>query len=92
MTLALHYIHNKRILHRDIKPLNIFLSSDTKVKVGDLGSSREMSRATDMVKTFTGTFPYMSPEVINGKPYDFKSDVWSLGCTLYEMSSLRQPF
>ena len=96
MTLALRYIHEKRILHRDIKPHNVFLttmnSADAKVKIGDLGISREMSRATRMVKTFTGTHIYMSPEVIDAKLYDFKCDVWSLGCPLYEMCTFRPPF
>lgn len=77
---------------RDLKPANIFLTLDGTVKVGDLGLSRELSEHTVMAHSKVGTPLYMSPEVLRGDGYDFKSDVWSLGCLLYELAMLKSPF
>nr|CAH0106189.1 unnamed protein product [Daphnia galeata] len=73
---ALEHIHSRRIVHRDIKPANVFLTSDLTVKLGDLGLGRFFS----------------SPERLNQCGYDFSSDIWSLGCLLYEMAALQPPF
>ena len=85
-------MHDRRIMHRDLKPANIFLTLDSTVKVGDLGLSRELSQDTIQAHSKVGTPLYMSPEVLRGDGYDFKSDIWSLGCLLYELAMLKSPF
>lgn len=89
---ALSHMHKRRILHRDLKPANVFLTLDGTVKVGDLGLGRMMSEHTLEAHSKVGTPLYMSPEVLRGDGYDWKSDVWSLGCVLYELAVLRSPF
>lgn len=90
---AIQHMHDRRIMHRDLKPANIFLTLDGTIKVGDLGLSREFSEHTHQAHSKVGTPLYMSPEVINGVDgYDFKSDIWSLGCLLYELAVLKSPF
>lgn len=89
---AMLHLREKRIMHRDLKPANIFLTLDGTVKVGDLGLSRELSEHTVQAHSKVGTPLYMSPEVLRGDGYDFKSDIWSLGCMLYELAMLKSPF
>ena len=90
--LGLYYLHNLRILHRDIKSMNIFLGKDNKVKIGDLGVAKELNETKKMAHTIVGTPYYLSPELCEEKSYNHKSDVWSLGCVLYEMCAYRYPF
>ena len=85
---AITHMHSRRILHRDLKPANVFLTLDGTVKVGDLGLGRMMSEHTFEAHSKVGTPLYMSPEVLRGDGYDWKSDVWSLGCVLYELAVL----
>lgn len=89
---AVKYIHSKRILHRDIKPANIFMTSSGCVKLGDFGLGRFFSQNTLNAHSIVGTFYYMSPERIQESGYSFSSDVWSLGCVLYELITLNSPF
>lgn len=89
---AIQHMHERRIMHRDLKPANIFLTLDGTVKVGDLGLSRELSENTYQAHSKVGTPLYMSPEVLRGDGYDFKSDIWSIGCLLYELAMLKSPF
>lgn len=89
--LGIAYIHNKKILHRDLKTLNIFLTKDEKVRIGDLGVAKVLSQ-TNFAKTFVGTPYYLSPEICEEKPYNEKSDIWALGCILYEMATYKHPF
>ncbi|KAA0702320.1 Serine/threonine-protein kinase [Triplophysa tibetana] len=92
MCLATKYIHDKRVLHRDLKSKNIFLTGNGLVKVGDFGSACTLNSAKAFAQTYVGTPYYVSPEIWDSKPYNNKSDVWSLGCVLYELCSLRHPF
>jgi NIMA (never in mitosis gene a)-related kinase len=89
---ALDHMHQKRIMHRDLKPANIFVSMDGSLKLGDLGLGRFFSSQTLEAFSKVGTPLYMSPEVLRGAGYDMRSDVWSLGCVLYELVMLRSPF
>jgi len=93
IALALQFIHSHKILHRDLKTSNIFVSENSSmVKLGDFGLSRVLERTTDAAVTMVGTPYYMSPEVCSNAPYNWKSDVWSLGCVLYEMCMLKHAF
>jgi len=85
-------MHSKNILHRDIKPANILIGADGVLKLGDLGLGRFLTSQTMEARTKVGTPLYMSPEVLNEKGYDHKSDVWSLGCLAYELCQLYSPF
>uniref|UniRef100_A0AC34FYV6 Protein kinase domain-containing protein n=1 Tax=Panagrolaimus sp. ES5 TaxID=591445 RepID=A0AC34FYV6_9BILA len=89
---GLKALHSKRILHRDLKPANIFLTSKGKAKIGDLGLSRIFSLKTKFAKSIVGTEYYLAPERNSQGGYHFKSDIWSLGCILYELCTLRSPF
>ncbi|EAY13399.1 AGC family protein kinase [Trichomonas vaginalis G3] len=90
--LAMKYLHDRKILHRDMKPQNVFLSSGNIVKLGDFGIAKTLEHTGDMAKTSIGTPLYCSPEICVGKKYNTKSDIWSLGCVLYELASLKRPF
>ena len=90
--LAIKHIHEKKIIHRDLKSGNIFLMKNGLVKLGDFGIAKRFQKTMDKAKTFIGTPYYLSPEIINGKPYDSKSDIWSLGVLLYEMMTFKMPF
>ncbi|CAD5225629.1 unnamed protein product [Bursaphelenchus xylophilus] len=92
ISAAIEFMHSKRIIHRDLKPANVMLANSWRVKVGDFGLSRMRSAATVEVKTVCGTPYYMSPERILQKGYTYASDVWSLGCILYELATAVSPF
>eukprot|EP00744_Colponema_vietnamica_P004231 GILI01006353.1.p1 GENE.GILI01006353.1~~GILI01006353.1.p1 ORF type:complete len:390 (-),score=112.34 GILI01006353.1:122-1291(-) len=92
LALALQYVHSKNILHRDVKSQNVFLTKDGLVKLGDFGVSRILSTNTNFASTVVGTPYYLPPELWSGKAYDGKSDVWSLGCILFELATLKKPF
>ena len=94
-TQALHYVHGKRILHRDLKTQNIFISRGRDgqmglVKLGDFGIAKVLEGSYAAASTVIGTPYYMSPEVCQGQPYGYMSDVWALGCILYEICALQQ--
>ena len=91
ITLGLTAIHKMKILHRDLKTLNIFLNKDMGIKIGDLGVAKELNQAS-FAKTLIGTPYYLSPEMCQDMPYNQKSDVWALGCILYELCTFRHPF
>jgi len=90
--LSVKHIHDRKILHRDIKSQNIFLTKNGLVKLGDFGIAKCLDGTLDKAKTIVGTPYYLSPEIVNNKPYAFKSDIWSLGILLYEMCALKMPF
>lgn len=90
--LALGYLHERRILHRDLKTQNVFLTKDGIVKLGDFGISTVLRNTYELKRTVCGTPYYFSPELCLSKPYNNKSDVWALGCILYEMTTLNHAF
>lgn len=83
MALAMNYVHDKKILHRDLKTQNIFLTSKGDIKIGDFGIARVLQHTYDCANTAIGTPYYLSPEICQEKPYNQKSDIWSLGCIFY---------
>lgn len=92
IAMALKYLHDKHILHRDLKTANIFLTSKNVVKLGDFGISTVLQNTMACAKTVCGTPYYFSPELCQSKPYNNKSDVWALGVLFYEMLTLSRPF
>lgn len=94
--LGLKYLHFKRILHRDVKPCNVFLTKQDDLCLGDFGLSVVLSNKDGVEdikdKGYVGTPCYLSPEVFADKLYSFASDIWALGCVLHEMAALRAPF
>ncbi|XP_020647678.3 serine/threonine-protein kinase 36 isoform X1 [Pogona vitticeps] len=89
---ALYYLHSHRILHRDMKPQNILLGKGGIVKLCDFGFARAMSINTMVLTSIKGTPLYMSPELVEEKPYDHTADLWSVGCILYELYVGTPPF
>ena len=87
--LGLKEIHNKKLIHRDIKPQNLFLTKDLRVKIGDFGTSKQLSAENRYAKTQVGTMMYMAPEIIKGEMYNEKVDIWALGCIVYELCTLK---
>ena len=91
LVIGLMFMHSKNILHRDIKPQNIFMSARDILKLGDFGISKDLGTTT-LAKTYLGTPYYMAPEICQGARYGKKADIWALGVTLYEMATNNKPF
>jgi serine/threonine protein kinase len=96
---ALRYLHENKIIHRDVKTLNVFLTKDNRVKVGefltklgDMGVSKIVQNVLSVQNTRVGTPLYLAPELVKQKPYDYKIDVWAMGCILYQMCAMKSPF
>ena len=92
MCLGLEYLHSKKILHRDIKTMNIFLNKDENIRIGDLGVAKVLCESMNFAHTMVGTPYYLSPEMCEEKPYNEKSDIWALGCVIYELCTSKHPF
>lgn len=123
LAVSIKYIHEKKILHRDIKTTNIFITRDGTIKIGDFGISKVLENTFSVAKTVVGTPYYMryihicrhskpfwrgekryfvkynllpsniilfwiSPEVCESRPYTYKSDIWALGCVIFELCAL----
>jgi len=86
----LQALHERNVLHRDLKPANCFLAEDGSIKIGDMNVSKVMKDGN--AKTQIGTPYYMSPEIWARRPYNHATDIWSLGCLIYELCALRPPF
>ena len=92
LCLAMKHVHDRKIIHRDLKCQNIFLTKDNRIKLGDFGIARILKKTMEKAKTMVGTPYYISPEIIQGKQYSLMTDIWSLGVVLYEMCTLSPPF
>lgn len=92
IALAIKHIHDRKILHRDLKSQNIFLTQAGMVKLGDFGVSRVLEKTMDLAATQVGTPYYMPPEIANNTKYNSKCDIWSLGVILFELMTLSMPF
>lgn len=93
--IGLSHLHKLKILHRDLKPLNIFLTKnknlDLDIKIGDFGVAKIL-KENNFANTLIGTPYYISPELCEELPYNEKSDIWALGCILYELCTYKHPF
>ncbi|KAL4431664.1 hypothetical protein ABPG74_017293 [Tetrahymena malaccensis] len=85
-------LHTRNILHRDIKTMNLFLTGNEQIRIGDLGVAKQLQDNKSHAHSQVGTPYYMSPEIIQDIPYNEKSDVWSLGCVLYQLATFKRPF
>ncbi|KAL3968999.1 homeobox protein NOBOX [Sarotherodon galilaeus] len=92
ITSAVAHIHKAGILHRDIKTLNIFLTKTDLIKLGDYGLAKKLGSEFSMAESCVGTPYYMSPELCQGAKYNFKSDIWAMGCVLFELLTLTRTF
>ncbi|XP_073433325.1 serine/threonine-protein kinase Nek1 isoform X2 [Dendrobates tinctorius] len=92
LCLALKHVHDRKILHRDIKSQNIFLTKSGTIQLGDFGIARILNSTIELARTCIGTPYYLSPEICENRPYNNKSDIWALGCVLYEMCTLKHAF
>mmetsp|Transcript_23080 Transcript_23080/g.40843 ORF Transcript_23080/g.40843 Transcript_23080/m.40843 type:complete len:333 (+) Transcript_23080:291-1289(+) len=92
IALAIQFCHRNHIIHRDIKSQNIFLTGRGVVKLGDFGIARVLNGTHELATSIVGTPFSMSPEVCENKPYSKPSDIWAMGCVLYEMCMLKHAF
>lgn len=90
--LALGYLHNKKIIYRDLKLENILVEEDGYIVISDFGLSKILSEPNQLTETFCGTAAYLAPEIIRGSSYDKTVDWWALGILLYEMLHGLPPF
>ena len=87
---GLKSLHDQNFIHRDVKPANIFITNEGNVKLADFNVGKENNR--NLVKTRIGTPLIMSPEVLQGKEYSNKTDIWSLGCVIIELATMKRPY
>lgn len=85
---GLNALHKLKIIHRDLKSANVFMNKNKQIKLGDMN----VSKIGQLCVTQTGTPFYASPQIWKDIPYDYKSDIWSLGCVIYEAITFQPPF
>lgn len=90
--LAVCYLHDNKVIHRDLKLGNLFLNDDLEIKLGDFGLATKVEVEGERKRTLCGTPNYIAPEVLGKKGHSYEVDVWSIGCVLYTMLVGRPPF
>jgi NIMA (never in mitosis gene a)-related kinase len=90
--LGMKHIHDRKIIHRDLKGQNVFLTKKGIVQIGDFGIAKVLAATMAKAKTVVGTPYYLSPEIVQSQSYTLSTDVWSMGVMLYEMCALKPPF
>ena len=90
---VLRYLHlEKKIIHRDLNPSNIMVDNKLNIKVTDFGLAKSMKAGENLNQSFVGTVSYSAPEIVQRQKYNEKADIWSLGCILHELMSLKPAF
>ena len=93
ISVGLYHLHKSNIIHRDLKSLNVFLTKEYNIKIGDMGAAKQVKNSSESkFISKVGTPYYLSPEVCRNEGYSYKSDIWALGCILYELLTLQKPF
>merc|ERR1719183_2974301 len=93
LSWGLQHLHARKFLHRDLKPQNVLLThGGQRALLADFGVAGKGEHTEDLRRSIVGTPAFMSPEMLEGRPYGLKTDQWALGCVLYEMMALEPPF